>query len=116
MALFEDLKSVAKIFQEAGKIDLYEKILSIQQELLDMQENLRLKDETIRELNKELKLKGEMSFERNAFWRTQPNGDLEGPYCPGCWGDKGKLVHMVERSADIVKCPACKTIITLTQI
>jgi len=108
MALFEELKSVAKVLQEAGKIDLYEKLLSIQQELLDMQEKLRLKDETIRELKEKVKLKGEVLFEKNSCWRKLSDDTMDGPYCSGCWDDKRKLIHLNKTiGTGLWRCPAC---------
>ena len=40
MAIFDELKSVAGVLQEAGKIEQYRQILDAQKELLEMQKQI----------------------------------------------------------------------------
>ena len=40
MTLFDELKSVGKVLQEAGKIEQYQQILEIQEKLLEQQRHI----------------------------------------------------------------------------
>jgi hypothetical protein len=35
----------------------------------------------------------EMVYEESVYWKKK-NGEREGPYCPNCYDDKGKVVHL----------------------
>jgi hypothetical protein len=111
MAVFDELKNIAKVLQEAGKIELYEKILAIQQQLLEMQEKIRTQGEEIRELENNFKIKGDIFFENNAYWFNKKDGSKEGPFCSGCWDSQSKqLIHLHSRMdlPDAWICPVCK--------
>jgi hypothetical protein len=94
MAVFDELKSIAKVLQEAGKIELYQKILDVQQQLLEMQN-------TIFELNSENKVLKEtmetqetLVFERNAYWIVKDQ-TKDGPFCSRCWDDQKKTIRLL---------------------
>ena len=55
MSLYDGIKDVAKIMQQADNIDLYKRLLDLSAQALDLQaENARIKEENA-ELKKELK-------------------------------------------------------------
>ena len=35
----------------------------------------------------------QLVYEESVYWKMK-NGDREGPYCPNCYDDKGKMVHL----------------------
>ena len=105
MAIFDSLKSIAKVLQESGKIELYKQILEIQQILLEMQqENAELRTQ-IRIFEDQLKIKDELVHRNNAYWKSSNN---EGPFCTRCW-DKGKdLIRMTSDRDIYYNCPECQ--------
>ena len=113
MAVFDELKSIAQVLQEAGKIDLYEKILAIQQQLLEMQEKIRIQDTEIRDFKDKLKIKADLVFEKSAYWIKKDDGSKEGPYCPTCWEKDNKVIHLLQQRPnwDIWGCNLCKAVV-----
>ena len=68
MSLIEEIKSVAKIIHQAGNIELYEKILNLQGEILEiMNQNRKLKEE-VSKLKQKLKIKNSLKFEDNNYY------------------------------------------------
>jgi DNA-directed RNA polymerase subunit RPC12/RpoP len=113
MGLIEEIKSVAKLVQEAGKLELYEKLLKAQEEaLVLLQENRELKEE-IKKLKEALTNQEQLLFENNMYWLNKHDGK-EGPFCSRCWDINHKLVRKHNWSdGDGYKCPACNTYIEI---
>jgi len=114
MGILDDLKSVANVLQEAGKIKELQQLLNAQKELLEMQEKLRLRDEEIRNLKEKLKIKSDLFYENEAYWIKKKDGSKEGPFCPGCW-DKNKEISHLNRIlyTQLWRCPVCNASFTL---
>ncbi len=36
----------------------------------------------------------DMVYEESVYWKKKKNGEREGPYCPNCYDDKSKVVHL----------------------
>jgi len=117
MAVFDELKTIAKVLQEAGKIELYEKILAILQQLLEMQEKIRTQDEEIRELKDKLKIKASLVKENNAYWIKTKDDTKDGPYCTRCQEKDGVLIslHPVLGRQSEWLCPECKNYVNSVQ-
>ncbi len=93
MSLYDGIKDVAKIVQQADNVDLYRQLLDLSAQALELQaENARLKEE-----NAELK-KGR-DYESRIQRHQQPYLTIvdESPvvyYCSVCWGKDKKLIQM----------------------
>jgi len=104
MGIFSEFQSMAKTFQEAGKMELYEKISKL------LKENEALKEE-VSKLEEKLKLKKSMIFENRAYWIKDENGNIkDGPFCPTCWDSEELRMRLIEGTFDPVykKCRKCK--------
>ena len=115
MLLFDELKSMAKIFQEAGKIDLYQKVLEIQEKFLDIQKEKQLLEEENKKLKKKLEIKGKIYYRDNAYWFKDIEKKENGPYCSHCWEAEEKLIHShpTYPGSKFFECPHCKTVIKI---
>ena len=71
--------------------------------------NVDLQDE-IRELKRQLDLLNTIEFKNNFVYR-KVDDNLEGPYCPRCYGKSQKLVRLVEISTDGYGCALCQFIL-----
>ena len=92
MDIIGNIKNVAKTIQQIDNIELYSKILNVQQEAMDLvDENRKLKDD-VRELKDSLKVKEELIFERSCYWIKGEKKD--GPFCTRCWDVDKNLVRM----------------------
>ena len=108
MGLFEGIKDVAGIIQKIDNIELYQKILDIEAQALEQQEELaKLKAE-----NRELKGLKDISnkIERHHSLYLTLNGDPQKlPYCSHCWDSEQKLIQVEPRSNnEHYFCPHCK--------
>ncbi|MGB9722148.1 MAG: hypothetical protein ACPL28_11810 [bacterium] len=108
MSIFDELKSIGKIFQEAGKIDLYEKILSIQQQLMEMNNRITSLENENRDLKEKFKIKETLFYENNAYWQNKEDGTKDGPFCTRCWDKNKDLIRLDVSDANCGICPECK--------
>ena len=113
MGAVENIKEVADLVKKFNDIDLNRRILTLEEEVLDLSRAKRRAEEKVEELEATLKLKEELEFLAPFYWRK---GDLT-PYCPSCWEDKKRAVHVVLQFENSkyarVDCPACKSEYTL---
>lgn len=108
MAIFDELKSIGKVLQEAGKIDLYQQILDVQQQLLEMQNRISFLDKENKELKEKLETRDSLIFEKNAYW-LEVDGKKDGPLCSCCWDDDRKTIRMQPcGNPAYFDCPKCK--------
>jgi hypothetical protein len=106
MGVIENMKDVAELVKKFGDIDLNRRILTLENEVLDLSRDKRRADEKAEELEQALKFKEKLTF-RTPFYYLE--GDPE-PYCPGCWESKKAAIHVQinPMTARQMQCPACK--------
>jgi hypothetical protein len=105
MEIYENLKRIAKILQEAGKIELYSQLLDVMKQCLDLQEDnrkIKAENDNLVEL---LKIKDELIYKQNAYWKKNDN---DGPFCTRCWDKHKDLIRMVNDRNIYFNCPECK--------
>ncbi|HAT68320.1 MAG: hypothetical protein A2481_02730 [Candidatus Yonathbacteria bacterium RIFOXYC2_FULL_47_9] len=93
MAIFDELKSVAGVLQEAGKIPQYQQILEVQEKLLEMMNHIFALENENRELKQQIKTKEALVFEGNVYWMN--DGDKKnGPFCKVCHEKENKMITL----------------------
>jgi len=109
MGILDNAKDVAKAVHEINNLDLYERVLNLHSDIIALvEENVRLRDE-VKELKESLRFKDEMKFQSPFYFRD----DDETPYCGSCFEAKLLAVHVVhsydnaDGSTDW-SCPSCK--------
>ncbi len=108
MAIFDELKSVAGVLQEAGKIEQYRQILDAQKELLEMQKRISDLELDNKDLKDKLQTKDSLTFENNAYWINK-DGKKDGPFCSCCWDDHNKTIRVQPAgNPAFCTCPKCK--------
>jgi hypothetical protein len=99
-------KNLIEIVQKSDNLDIIKKSLEFQQKTLELVvENQSLK-EKINKLENILKASKELLF-RSPFYFHK---DDKIPYCPRCWEDFKKQIHLVINESDAWKsyeCPSC---------
>lgn len=108
MSIIDDIKSIAKTIQQADNIELYQKILNVQAEALEVvEQNNKLRDEN-HELKEKLKIKENLKHERNSYW-IESDGKNDGPFCSRCWDVDKNLVRLHPcGNPAYYDCPNCK--------
>jgi hypothetical protein len=110
MSILENAKEVAKAVEEIHNLELYQRVLSLHSDIVELvEENNRLRDK-VKELTDAISLRKAMAFRGPFYYRE---GD-ETPHCPACYEANGKAVHVVFEfeSPDSTRwdCPSCKHI------
>lgn len=103
MRLYEGIKDVAKVVQQADNVDLYKKLLDLSEQALDMQAEIAaLKEENI-QLKKEKEQSDDIVYHNtnipNSKKREYPYITLASDkenirYCAVCWGLNHKLIPL----------------------
>jgi len=104
----ENIKEVADLVKKFNDIELNRRILTLENEVLDLSREKRRAEEKIEELERTLKLRKELYFYEPFYWTM---GDTI-PYCPSCWESKTITVHVVfghdRPDGSMWHCPSCK--------
>lgn len=109
MAIFDELKSVGKVLQEAGKIEQYKQILDALQKLLEMQKRIDELETDNKKLHEEFEVKAKLIPEGNVYW-IEESDKRDGPFCTCCWDDERRLIRLHKNGiSNRVSCPKCKT-------
>lgn len=107
--IFDRLKSIWKVLQEAGKIGQYQQILDTQQQLFETQNKIVKLEAENTELKTKLKIKEGLRYENNAYWLIEEN-KKDGPFCSRCWDVEKNTVRLKSSANPAFRsCPECKT-------
>ncbi|MBU1131556.1 hypothetical protein KJ840_05500 [Patescibacteria group bacterium] len=115
MGLYDAAKDAANILKEAGKINEYQKILDLIDDLFNKREEIeKLKAEN-NQLKEEAKIKEEYIFKNNCYWHKESN---DGPFCSRCFDKEKHLIRIIPRrpGSNNAKCPECKSLVNYTGI
>jgi len=108
MGILDNAKQVAKAVEEIHNLELYQRVLSLHSDIIELvEENNRLRDEN-KDLTKTVSLKKAMNFKEPFYYQESDKT----PYCPACWEAKEKTVHVTfifdRTDATRWDCPSCK--------
>lgn len=109
MGVLDSLKDVVTLVQKADNIDLTNKIIALQTDVLAVYEENRTLRDGLLAAKAALEQKARMQFEKDAYWMGDGRTESDGPYCPRCFDVDGKSVRMVLRFNDWFKCLQCET-------
>jgi len=116
MSIVDNIKDIGKVIQQSDNIELYQKILTIQQDALELLEQLRQKTDENHQLSSDLQkalqigeIKGRARKVKNCYYEFDDKDmPVKGPYCPTCLDGDNKVVHIVSISGYKLQCPKCK--------
>lgn len=109
MGILDETKSLVKLAQQVGNMELYQKIVELQSDLVELyEENMQLRQKAA-SLAEAAKNHAEMHYDGTVFW-TNPRRKApeDGPYCPGCWGVKEKLLRLRSTGQGHWYCMGCQ--------
>lgn len=93
MGLYDAIKDVATIAQQADNIDLYKRLLDLSAQALDLQaENTKLREENA-ELRKGKELESRI-VRHDIPIVTLKDDQADIKYCANCWDSQRKLIQM----------------------
>ena len=86
----EAIKKAIGLARKAQVAELEELLLDLRDDIASLRDaNIELRTEN-GELREQLKLRQEMVFDRNVYWQVANDDKRIGPFCPRCFGDRGK--------------------------
>ena len=107
MSLLDNVKDVAKLAQEVGKMELYQKAVELMAQVTELaEENFQLKQE-LAALEEKENIAATLAFSRNVYYRLV-GGKYDGPFCSCCWDSKSKLIRMHDLRHCFPRCPICQ--------
>ena len=92
MGTIDNIKEVAKLVKDIGNMELYQKILDLQGEVMELTQANHDLQTRVRELDDIVSKAGRMTF-RSPFYYL--DGDPT-PLCPRCWEVDKNAVHYPE--------------------
>lgn len=87
-------------------------LADVKMQLADVRELLLEKDEEISRLQEELRIKGNMVFERPYYWLKLEGDNKEGPFCQVCYDKDKKFVRLQGEGDGFWQCNVCKNTFT----
>ncbi|MBC8402934.1 MAG: hypothetical protein H8E14_15720 [Candidatus Marinimicrobia bacterium] len=108
MAIIKEVKEIADLIKNLGNTELYRKIVELEGDIIELTRQNRLLSDQVSDLNSKLRIKEKLTF-KSPFWFMD---DDETPFCPSCWENSSKAIHMIEIYDDCWDCPTCKLRIT----
>lgn len=101
--ILDNVNAIREIAETTANLELKSAIIDLKEQVLDLrQENLKLKEKLIKQESYNMK------FRSNAYYNICGNGEMEGPYCSGCWDGKNMAVRLHCRETGYTCCPVCK--------
>lgn len=107
MGLYDGIKDVAKVMQQADNIELYRQLLDLSAQALELQAEVS----RLREENAELKKKREISdkiIRHEEPCITLMDDAVALYYCSHCWDGEQILIQLNCHSNGMFDCPHCK--------
>lgn len=113
MGLYEGIKDVAKIVQQADNIELYRKLLDLSAQALEMQAEIAALREETSNLKKAREQEDDIVYHKaeklNSLDHEYPYVTLKSDnqnirYCAVCWGKNKKLIPLY----DDLNCIVCR--------
>jgi len=113
MGIYDAAKDVANILKEAGKIDEYQKILDLIDDLFEKREKIEKLTKENNELKEQLKVSEEYEFKNNSYWNKK---NVDGPFCSRCLDKNKELIRIIPDylGSNYATCPECKKQVNFT--
>ena len=101
--ILDNVSAIREIAEATANLELKLAIVDLKEQILDLrQENLKLKEKFLKQESYNMK------FKSNAYYNMRENGEMEGPYCSGCWDGKNIAVRLHCEETGYPGCPVCK--------
>ncbi len=108
MDLYQGIKDVAKVLQQADNIELYKKLLDLCKQALDMQAEVERLTRENRELREAQELKTKIIRHDEPFITLEGHPDSE-RFCTTCYGREHVLIQVRDLHNGYFSCPSCQT-------
>lgn len=104
--IIENAKEIAGLIKKYNDQELYEKIVDLREQILELRNGNITSAKRIQELEESENIRKKLVWDPPYYWSNH-NGQY-GPYCQVCWDKDEKLVRLHDRKNDFWKCLVCK--------
>jgi hypothetical protein len=101
MSIIDQVRDVAKLAQEVGRMDLYKMVVELQSQVTELAtekfeaaQALVESRQRIADLEEKLRLKGQLEFRRGVYYLKREDRSEDGPFCGRCWEADQLLIHV----------------------
>jgi hypothetical protein len=106
MGIIDNVKDVANLAREVGKMELYAKAVDLMAQVTELaQENFDLKQELLATKQNQ-KIEETLVFWADRYWR-KIGEEIDGPFCSKCWDSSRKLIRLHRERRAFPTCPEC---------
>lgn len=93
MSLIQESKEVVELIKKGYQLEAEKRMVELRAQIIDLEGgNVELKKEIL-ELRERLDMEESMEFRRPYYMRVTENGE-DGPFCPKCYDDERKTMHL----------------------
>lgn len=107
MGLYEGIKDVAKVIQQADNVELYKQLIELSAQALDMQNEIARLSIENGELRKAKEIESSI-IRHSAPYITLKDNSEQILYCSRCWDYEAKLIQMNSYDNGQFKCTHCE--------
>ena len=89
--------------------DVIDKLVDAKEEMANIKDKLREKDDLIHDLKQQLSMNGKTQYKNPFYWVVDEYEDNEdGPYCQFCYDKDNKYIRVQKYSDNWWECKCCK--------
>lgn len=89
--------------------DVIDKLVDAKEEMTNIKDKLREKDDLIHDLKQQNSMKGKTQYKEPFYWVVDEYEDNEdGPYCQACYDKDNKYIRVQKNSDNWWECKCCK--------
>jgi hypothetical protein len=104
MGLYEGIKDVARVVQQADNVDLYRQLIELSSQALEMQSEITRLSIENSELRKKQEIESHIERHKETYVTLTSDSTL---YCSHCWDNERKLLQMQCHSNGKYNCIHC---------
>jgi hypothetical protein len=108
MGILDTVKDVASLVQKADNIELYQKILELQIQIMGLLEDNHSLRSELRNRQERSRFENGLEFRNNMYWHRLGPDKVDGPFCSKCWDAAEKAVRLQRLTGGMMWCPHCE--------
>lgn len=102
MGVVDNVKEVADLVKKLGDIELYRKIVELEEEVLALNRDNRNLSDQVSNLQQKLSFSSKLTHKPPLYYAENDPA----PFCPRCWENDQKPIHLVGQNNQY-DCPLC---------
>jgi hypothetical protein len=103
-------KDIVDLIKKGATVEAQEQIMALREGALAVQEENLLLREKVKDLEEDLRIRGQLTFDGANYWLEEENR-TDGPFCQHCYDTVGKYVRLQDYD-DTWYCFSCKNLPT----